>query len=60
MGQNSPIEGYSYAFVDLEPKNWVRLLPIIEFAYNIFKYADTGNRLFELNYGYYLCISVEN
>lgn len=30
-----------------------------EFAYNNAKNPTTGHTLFELNYGYYLCVSFE-
>ena len=35
------------------------LLPMAEFVYNNSKNASIGHMSFELNYGYYLCVSFE-
>ena len=51
--QNSTMEAYLQVFVDFEQKDWARLLPIAEFAYNNAKNTSTGHTPFELNYGYY-------
>ena len=50
---------YLQAFVNFEQNDWVRLFPIVEFAYNNAKNASTGHTLFELNCRYYLCVSYE-
>ena len=50
------MEVYLQAFVNFEQNNQAKLLPIVEFAYNIAKNASIGNMPFELNYGYYFCI----
>ena len=57
--QNSIIEAYLRAFVNFEQNDWVRLLPIAEFAYNNSKNASTCHTLFELNCGYHSWISYE-
>lgn len=44
---------YFYAFVNWEQKNWIQLLPIAEFAYNISKNINIGQTLFEFNCDYY-------
>ena len=53
------MEAYLRAFVNFEQNDWARLLLIAEFAYNNAKNASTGYTSFELNYGYYLCVSYE-
>ena len=55
--QNSIIEAYLQAFVNFKQNDWARLLPMAEFIYNNAKNASTGYTLFELNYGYHLCVS---
>ncbi len=55
--QNSMIEAYLRAFVNLEEDNWARLLPMVEFAYNNARNASTGHTPFKLNCGYYPKIS---
>ena len=55
--QNSIIEAYLSVFVNFKQNNWARLLLMAEFAYNNAKNACTGYTSFELNCGYYLCIS---
>ena len=57
--QNSTIEAYLRAFVDFEQNNWARLLLMAEFAYNNAKNVSTDHTPFELNCGYYLCVSFE-
>ncbi len=52
--QNSTMEAYLRAFVNFKQDDWVRLLPIAEFAYNNAKNASTGYTPFELKYGYHL------
>ena len=51
--QNSTIEAYFQAFVNFKQKNWAKLLPMAEFAYNNAKNASTGFTPFKLNCGYY-------
>ena len=58
--QNSTMKAYLRAFVNWEQNDWVRLLPIAEFAYNNAKNASTGHTLFELNYGFHLHVSFED
>ena len=53
------MEAYLQAFVNFKQNNWARLLPIAEFAYNNAKNASTGHTPFELNCGYYPCVSFE-
>ena len=57
--QNSTIEAYLRAFINWEQNDWVRFLPMAEFAYNNSKNASTGHTLFELNCGYHPQISYE-
>ena len=57
--QNSTMEAYLQAFVNLKQNDWARLLPMAEFAYNNAKNASTGHTPFKLNCGYYPCISYE-
>ena len=52
--QNSTMEAYLRAFVNLEQNDWACLLPIAEFTYNNAKNASTGHTLFELNCGFHL------
>ena len=40
-----------------EQNNWARLLPMAKFAYNNAKNASTSYTPFELNCGYYPCVS---
>ena len=47
------MEAYLRVFVNFKHNNWVRLLPMAEFAYNNAKNASTGYTLFKLNYGYH-------
>ena len=47
------MEAYLRAFVNFEQNDWVRLLPMAEFAYNNAKNASTDHTPFELNYGYH-------
>ena len=51
------MEAYLWAFVNFEQNDWVRLLPMAEFAYNIVKNANIGHTSFKLNCGYHLCLS---
>ena len=51
--QNSTMEAYLWAFVNLEQNDWARLLPMAEFTYNNAKNASTGHMPFELNCGYH-------
>ena len=55
--QNSTMEAYLRAFVNYEQDNWARLLPMAEFAYNNAKHASIRCMSFELNCGYYSCVS---
>ena len=55
--QNSIIKAYLRVFVNYKQDNWTRLLPMAEFAYNNAKHASMGYTPFELNYGYYPCVS---
>ena len=57
--QNSTIEAYLQAFVNLKQNDWAQLLPMAEFAYNNAKNASTGHTPFELNCGYHPRISYE-
>ena len=47
------MQAYLTAFVNFKQNNWVRVLPMAEFAYNNAKNASTAHTLFELNYGYH-------
>ena len=47
------MEAYLRAFVNLKQNDWVRLLPMAEFAYNNAKNASTGHTPFKLNCGYH-------
>ncbi len=53
------MEAYLKAFVNFEQNNWVRLLPMAEFAYNNLKNASTCHTPFELNCGYHPRVSFE-
>ena len=55
--QNSTMEAYLRAFVNIEQNDWARLLPIAEFAYNNAKNASTGFTSFELNCRYHPRVS---
>ena len=55
--ENSTIEAYLQAFVNFKQNDWVRLLPMAEFAYNNAKNTSTSYTFFKLNWRYYLCIS---
>ena len=57
--QNNTMEAYLRAFVNFEQNDWAQLLPMAEFAYNNAKNASTGHTSFELNCGYYPCVSYE-
>ena len=54
--QNSTIEAYLQAFVNIEQNNWARLLLMAEFVYNNAKNASTGYTLFERNCRYHLWV----
>ena len=58
--QNSTMEAYLRAFVNWEQNDWVRLLPMAEFAYNNAKNASTGHTPFELNCGFHPRVSFED
>ena len=51
------IKAYLRAFINCEQNNWVKLLPIAEFAYNNAKNASTANPLLECNDSYHLKVS---
>ncbi len=51
------MEAYFRAFVNWEQDDWVRQLPIAEFAYNNVKNASTGHNSFELNCDYHHRVS---
>ena len=51
------MEAYLQAFINFEQNDKARLLPMAKFAYNNAKNLSTGHTLFELNYGYHLCVS---
>ena len=51
--QNSTIKAFLQAFVNFKQNDWVRLLPIAEFAYNNTKNAGINYMLFEFNYRYH-------
>jgi len=50
---NQTIEAYLRAFVSKEQDNWVRLLPMAEFAYNNLTTTGNGMSLFYTNYGFH-------
>ena len=47
------MEAYLQTFVNFEHNDWVRLLPMAEFAYNNAKNASTDHTPFALNYDYH-------
>jgi len=49
---NQTIEAYLRAFVGHEQDDWVRLLPMAEFAYNNSVTTENGVTLFYANYGF--------
>lgn len=51
--QKSTIEVYFRVFVNFEPDDWGRLLPIAKFVYNNAKNTSTGCTHFQLNCGYH-------
>ena len=51
------MEAYLRAFVNFEQNDWVRILPMAEFAYNNAKNASTGYTPFELNCRYHPWVS---
>ena len=53
------MEAYLRAFVNYEQKDWAKLLPIADFAYNNAKNASTGYTSFKLNCGFYPRVSYE-
>ena len=53
------MERYLWACINFKQNNWAKLLPTAEFAYSNAKNVNTGHTLFELNYGYHLCVSFE-
>ena len=57
--QNSMMEAYLQVFLNFEQNDWAKLLPMTEFAYNNAKNLSTCHTPFELNCGYYPCISFE-
>ncbi len=57
--QNSTMEAYLQAFVNVKLNDWTRLLPIAEFAYNNTKDTSIGHTPFGLNYGFYPRASYE-
>ncbi len=55
--QNSTMEAYLRVFVNWEQDDWLRLLPMAEFAYNNAKNASIGHTPFKLNCGYHPRVS---
>ena len=55
--QNSTIEAYLRAFVNIEENDWAKFLPMAKFTYNNIKNIGIDCTLFELNCGYHPCIS---
>ena len=53
------MEVYLWVFVNFEPSDWGKLLPMAEFVYNNAKNASTGHTPFELNCGYHPWILYE-
>ena len=51
--QNNTMEAYLWAFVNFKQNDWVRLLPMAEFAYNNTKNTSTSHILFNLNCDYH-------
>ena len=50
---NQTIEAYLRAFVGKEQDDWVRLLPMVEFAYNNSVMTGNGKSPFYANYGFH-------
>jgi len=50
---NQTIEAYLRAFIGKKQNDWVRLLPMAEFAYNHSVTAGNGMSLFYANYGFH-------
>ena len=57
--QNSTMKAYLRAFINFKQNNWASLLPMVEFAYNNAKNANTGHTPFELNCRYHPWVSYE-
>lgn len=55
--QNNTMKAYLRAFVNYKQNDWVKLLPIAQFAYNNAKNVSTNHTPFELNYGYHPRVS---
>ena len=55
--QNSTMEPFFWAFVNIKQNDWAKFLLITEFAYNNAKNTSTGHTPFELNCGYHPCVS---
>ncbi len=53
------MEAYLTAFVNWEQDDWVKLLPMVEFAYNNAKNTSTGHTPFKLNCDYHPKVSFE-
>lgn len=49
---NQTLEQYLRGYINYGQDNWVRLLPMAEFAYNSSKNATTGHSPFYANYGF--------
>ena len=58
--QNSTMEAYLRTFVNWEQNDWVRLLPMAEFAYNNAKNASTGHIPFKLKCNFHPQVSFKN
>lgn len=58
--RNSMIETYLYTFINQDRNNWVRILPIAEFAYSNAKNVSTSYTFFELNCGYHPRVFFKN
>ena len=54
------MEAYLRVFVNWKQNNWAPLLSIAKFIYNNAKNANTGHKLFELNFGYHLQVFFED
>ena len=50
---NSVLEQYLRIYIDYQQSDWVRLLPMAEFAYNNSKHSATTLSPFFANYGYH-------
>ena len=57
--QNSTMKAYIWAFINFRQNDWAWFFFMLKFTYNNAKNASTGHTLFELNCGYYPCISYE-